>query len=60
MCGRPASRLTPRREGRGELSVEGDYLEVCNCDVSCNCVWLGLPPRTTAMSAPRECPGAEP
>ena len=21
--------------------VEGDYLEVCNCDVSCNCVWLG-------------------
>ena len=23
------------------LSVEGDYFEVCNCDVSCNCVWLG-------------------
>ena len=23
------------------FSVEGDYLEVCNCDVSCNCVWLG-------------------
>lgn len=21
--------------------VEGDYFEVCNCDVSCNCVWLG-------------------
>ena len=21
--------------------VEGDYLEACNCDVSCNCVWLG-------------------
>ncbi len=21
--------------------VEGDYLEVCNCDVSCNCIWLG-------------------
>src|SRR5580765_7314536 len=23
------------------FSVEGDYFEVCNCDVSCNCVWLG-------------------
>lgn len=21
--------------------VEGDYFEVCNCDVSCNCVWRG-------------------
>ena len=21
--------------------VEGNYFEVCNCDVSCNCVWLG-------------------
>jgi hypothetical protein len=21
--------------------VEGDYFEVCNCDVSCNCMWLG-------------------
>lgn len=21
--------------------VEGDYFETCNCDVSCNCVWLG-------------------
>src|SRR3974390_356958 len=21
--------------------VEGDYFEVCSCDVSCNCVWLG-------------------
>jgi hypothetical protein len=21
--------------------VEGDYFEVCNCEVSCNCVWLG-------------------
>src|SRR6201986_5557164 len=23
------------------LSVEGDAFEVGNCDVSCNCVWLG-------------------
>ena len=23
------------------FSVEGDYFEVCSCDVSCNCVWLG-------------------
>jgi hypothetical protein len=23
------------------FSVDGDYFEVCNCDVSCNCVWLG-------------------
>src|SRR5215475_2105157 len=23
------------------FAVEGDYFEVCNCDVSCNCVWLG-------------------
>jgi len=22
------------------FSVEGDYFEVCNCDVSCNCIWL--------------------
>jgi hypothetical protein len=27
--------------GSHELFVEGDYFEVCNCDVSCNCVWLG-------------------
>jgi hypothetical protein len=27
----------------GDVSffVEGDYFEVCNCDVSCNCIWLG-------------------
>lgn len=23
------------------FSVAGDYFEVCSCDVSCNCVWLG-------------------
>jgi hypothetical protein len=23
------------------FAVEGDYFEVCNCDVSCNCIWLG-------------------
>ena len=23
------------------FAVEGDYFEVCNCAVSCNCVWLG-------------------
>ena len=23
------------------FSVEGNYFEVCSCDVSCNCVWLG-------------------
>jgi hypothetical protein len=23
------------------FSVDGDYFEVCSCDVSCNCVWLG-------------------
>jgi len=23
------------------FSVEGDYFETCNCDVSCNCIWLG-------------------
>jgi hypothetical protein len=23
------------------FTVEGSYLEVCNCEVSCNCVWLG-------------------
>ena len=22
------------------FSVEGDYFEVCNCDVSCSCIWL--------------------
>jgi len=25
--------------------VEGDYFEVCNCDVSCNCIWLGAATR---------------
>ena len=28
-------------EGDVSFSVEGDYFEVCNCDISCNCVWLG-------------------
>jgi hypothetical protein len=23
------------------FSVKGDYLETCNCDVSCQCIWLG-------------------
>lgn len=23
------------------FSVKGDYFEVCNCDVSCSCIWLG-------------------
>jgi hypothetical protein len=23
------------------FSVQGDYFEVCNCDVSCNCIFLG-------------------
>jgi hypothetical protein len=23
------------------FTVQGDYFEVCNCDVSCNCIWLG-------------------
>jgi hypothetical protein len=23
------------------FSVEGDYFETCNCDVSCPCIWLG-------------------
>src|SRR3974390_1659040 len=29
--------------GEGDVSffVEGDYFEVCNCEVSCNCIWLG-------------------
>jgi hypothetical protein len=29
------------------FSVEGDYFEVCTCDVSCNCVWLGEATRDT-------------
>ena len=33
--------------GEGDVSffVEGDYFEVCNCDVSCNCIWLGAATR---------------
>ena len=27
------------------FSVQGDYFEVCSCDVSCNCVWLGTATR---------------
>src|ERR1700744_6343852 len=36
-------RLGAGADGGGVMSffVEGDYFEVCNCDVSCNCVWLG-------------------
>src|ERR1022692_495662 len=38
----PADRTgTKARDGDVSFSVEGDYFEVCNCDVSCNCVWLG-------------------
>jgi len=29
------------------FSVEGDYFEVCTCDVSCDCVWLGQATRDT-------------
>jgi hypothetical protein len=40
-----AVRLADRPQRLGgvdvSFSVEGDYFEVCNCDVSCNCVWLG-------------------
>jgi hypothetical protein len=35
-------------EGDMSFAVEGDYFEVCNCDVSCNCVWLG--PATQAQA----------
>jgi len=38
----------PRRwEGEVSFSVEGDYFEVCTCDVSCNCVWLGTATQDT-------------
>jgi len=37
-CGRWRTEV---REGNVSFSVEGDYFEVCNCDVSCNCIWLG-------------------
>src|SRR6266567_833986 len=33
--------LGDAREDRMSFSVEGNYFEVCSCDVSCNCVWLG-------------------
>jgi hypothetical protein len=32
---------TGGEEGDMSFAVEGDYFEVCNCDVSCNCIWLG-------------------
>jgi hypothetical protein len=32
---------TGNGEGVMSFFVEGDYFEVCNCDISCNCVWLG-------------------
>jgi hypothetical protein len=40
-------RVADRTQPGGDMSffVEGDYFEVCNCEVSCNCVWLG--PATT-------------
>jgi hypothetical protein len=33
----------PELQEGGVMSfvVEGDYFEVCNCDISCNWVWLG-------------------
>ena len=38
-----AARLVGGAAEGGVVSffVEGDYFEVCNCEVSCNCVWLG-------------------
>ena len=40
LSARPAG--TSANGGRHvSFSVEGDYFEVCNCDVSCNCVWMG-------------------
>src|SRR6185312_13545183 len=42
VCDRLADRRrTGAREGDVSFSVEGDYFEVCKCDVSCDCVWLG-------------------
>src|SRR5260370_20871260 len=43
----PSARRTVPACGRCDVSfsVEGDYFEVCNCDVSCNCVWLGAASR---------------
>src|SRR6201989_1072228 len=42
VCDRLADRRrTGAREGDVSFSVQGDYFEVCSCDVSCNCVWLG-------------------
>jgi hypothetical protein len=38
---RVADQSQQRGEGDVSFFVEGDYFEVCNCDVSCNCIWLG-------------------
>src|SRR5436189_4223 len=42
-CAVPPGGPESAQTGRVNVSfsVEGDYFEVCNCDVSCNCVWLG-------------------
>src|SRR5215469_18498829 len=37
----PAWRARAAEGGVVSFVVEGDYFEVCNCEVSCNCVWLG-------------------
>ena len=26
-----------------EWTIEGDYLETCNCDVACQCIWMEQP-----------------
>jgi len=41
LIGRPAGRASAGVGGDVSFSVEGDYFEVCNCEVSCNCIWLG-------------------
>ena len=33
-------------------SVEGDYFEVCNCDVSCNCVGMDGQEPAVVTNAP--------
>lgn len=26
-----------------EWTINGDYLEACNCDIACQCIWMEAP-----------------
>lgn len=41
-----STEQTPQNRGSGDRNdwhIEGDYVEACNCEVACQCLWLEPP-----------------